>query len=285
MSIFSKKKTTTENVKERTTQTKIVKLSYLQSIAVSQGLISAESLTETEGSSEKIDNSSLKDKNRVSKIADKIKNFKIGGSKFLGAVYLGFLPKLVGKIGDALFGKKTTQDVNLTVTDSGWTVNKIWNEPQFDVIRYAIGIKELTVSQFLYESVSEVVTKAWGSPKPIQKITLMVDQFIPPDFPPGSWVEYYVKSDSEDTSWTRINPLELPTVYDSTGNIIPRVLTFNSEKPVNSQLEESYVLTTTPVTAVRLKIVIKRPTNLEGAESLTPIVRNYRLLLTPVGGL
>jgi hypothetical protein len=285
MGLFSKKKTTTENVKETTTQTKIVKLSYLQSIAISRGLISAEELTETEGSTDKITNSTLKNKNDVSKIADKIKNFKIGGSKLAGTIVLGFATKLIGKIGDALFGKKTTQDVNLTVTDSGWTVNKIWNEPQFDLIRYGIGIKELTVSQFTYETISEVVTKPWGSPKPIQKITLMVDQFIPGDFPPGNYIEYYVKADNEDSKWTRINPLDIPTVYDSSGNIVPRLLTFNSEKPLNSSLEESFIITSEPVVAVRLKIILKRPTEVSGAESLTPIVRSYRLLLTPVGGL
>lgn len=285
MGLFSRKKTTTENVDEVTTQTKIVKLSYLQSLAVSNGLVSAEELTQTESSTETINNESLKNKNNAAKVSDKLKNLKIGGSKLLGNLYLGFIPKLLGSIGNALFGKKTTQNVNLTVTDSGWSVTKVWNEPQFDIVRYAIGIKELVVSQFSYEVVSEIVSKPWNSPKAIHKISLMVDQFIPSEFPPGSYIEYYIKPDTEDSNWTRINPLDITSAYDSNGSIIPRVVTFNSEKPINSLLEESYIITTSPVRSIRLRIVLKRPQDIAGADSLTPIVKSYRILITPLNGL
>lgn len=285
MGLFSRKKTTTENVDEVTTQTKIVKLSYLQSLAVSNGLVSAEELTQTEGSSETINNESLKNKNTAAKVSDKLKNLKIGGSKLLGNIYFGFIPKLLGSIGNALFGKKTTQNVNLTVTDSGYSVTKIWNEPQFDIVRYAIGIKELTISQFSYEVVSEIISKPWSSPKPIHKINLMVDQFVPSEFPPGNYIEYYIKPDTEDSNWIRINPLSVTSAYSSDGSIVPRIITFNSEKPINSLLEESYIVTTSPVRSIRLKVVLKRPQDIPEAESLTPILRSYRILITPVNGL
>lgn len=274
MGLFSKKKTKVEKVDDTTTQSKIVKLTYLQSIAINQGVTSAQELTETEGSTKKItDSSTLKNTN----ISEKTQN--------IGSILLSPVVRTLGAIGNALFGKKVTKSVNLDVTDSGWTVQKIWNEPQFDVIRYSIGLKELSISQFSYAEVSEFISTSWISPKPIAKVTLAVDQYIPPQFPPGMYIDYYIKPEIKDSDWIQINPLDLITRYDLKGKIVPRIITFNSEKNIKSSIEESTISTSEDVKAIRLKVVFKRPADIEEAKSYSPILRNYRLLLTPQNGL
>lgn len=285
MGLFSKKSTKVEKVNEKTTQSKIVKLSYLQSIAVSLGVTTAADLTETEGSTKNITNAAQLGSNAVSKIEKNLRDAKLFNSKLLGNVLLG-PAKILSSIGGALFGKKKSQSINLDVTDSGWSVVKIWNEPQFDIIRYAIGIRELVVTQFEYQETSEFVSTPWLSPKAISKVSLTVDQFVPTQFPPGqSYIDYYVKPNTEDATWIRINPLGLPTVYEESGKIVPRIITFNSEKPANSSIEESYVLLSSPVKSVRFRAVFKRPTTIDNASAYTPVLRSYRLLFTISGGL
>jgi hypothetical protein len=277
MGLFGgKKKTTTQTTVDRTVATKIVKLTYLQSLALSGGLATAGELSgETTGSTTTSDGKHSTNKNFISKLNDKIQN------PVVAILSQGAL-NISSAITNALFGKKTTRDVSVTVKDSGWSLVRTWAQPQFDIIRYAIGIKELTASQFTYENVSEVVSKPWASPKEIIKVHILVDQFIPPQFPPGVFIEYYIKPDTKDSNWVRINPIDLPSQFNEDGTLIPRIISFNTERPVGSRLEEAYVNTTEPVKSVRFRAILKRPDDME---SYSPILKSYRMLLTPKGGL
>lgn len=275
--------TTTQQIEDIVSISKIVKLSYLQSLAIYAGVVTAKEFTEGESSKSKI-NQTLEDENDAKELANKLTS---GGwvDKLLGSS-----GSLTGGLIDYLFGKSSKTDVNLEVIDSGWSLIKTWNEPQFDIIRYAIGIRDIILTQFTYKVVSEIITTSWTSPKEIQKINLIVDQFIPSEFPiSGNYIEYYIKPDIKETEWTRINPLDLVSQYDSTGKIIPRIITYNTERPVNSNLEESYITTKEPVKSIKLRIVLKRPSgtlpNGIDPASYTPMVRSYRLLITPRGGL
>lgn len=274
---MGKTKTTVDKQTTTTVQTKIVKFSYLETLAVDNGLATAKSLAgETEASTLKIDENTEK------------KDFVTRG--FDAAHPFGDpLGNVLGRIDRSLFGKKTTSKVEGSIKDSGWSLVKTWNEPQFDVIRYAIGIKELTASHFNYESVSEFISKSWTSPKEITKVALYVDQIIPAEFPAGgTYIEFYVKPDIEEAKWIRINGVSLPTVFNSDGTIVPRIVSFNTERPVNTRLEESYVFTDAPVKSLRFKAILKRPqtvTNGEDATSFTPVLKSYKLIMTPKGGL
>lgn len=284
---FKKRTKTTVNtdvVKE--TQNEIVKLTYLQSLAVSGGLADVSSLAGTTSASQtEFDSGSSTNRNwaeRFVKDLGKSPVKKIAGLSGGLSGLLG-LAEIKGIVG-GLFGKKVTTSVKGNVKDSGWQLVKTWNQPQFDIIRYAIGIKELVVSQFTYVPVSEIVSKSWTSPKEIQKVTLIVDQFIPPQFPPGTdYIKYYVKPDTDDAEWTRINPIDLPTQYDDSGHVIPRVITFNAERPISARLEDAYVKTTAPVKSIRFKAILSRPTDTD--ESYSPVLKSYRMLLTPLNGL
>jgi hypothetical protein len=279
MGLFSKKKSTKEeNFQETVVEHKIVKLSYLQTLAVTGGITNANELAgETEARNETIKNG--KSSNKLPFFADDP----------LTRLAKKFDP-LGGAVLNGLFGKKVSREVTQTVKDSGWKVVKTWLQPEFDKIRYAIGIRELSFAQFRYEKVSEVVSKPWSSPKDISKVTLIVDEFIPPQFEPGpAYIEYYIKPEIENQDWIRINPIGARTIYNDKGNIVPRIINFNTEKPVNSRIEDAYINTKEQIKSIRFRAVLMRPDTVTesdtSADSYTPILKSYRLALFPRGGL
>lgn len=287
MGLFSKKKTKTEKIDKKIVESRIVKFSYLQSLAIESGLGTAKEFSgETEASEETIDETDVR-KNKAERINSDLNEIP----DLLDFAFFDNLGDILGSIGSALFGKEVTKKLDLKIKDSGWNFVKSWKEPQFDIIRYAIGVRELTVSQFRYVPVSEFVSVPFSSPKDIQKVSLIVDQFIPSQFPPGvGYIEYYIKPEVADAEWIRINGVDLPTQYDENGNIIPRIITFNTEQSVNANLEESYIETGGEIKSIRFKAIIKRPETIEGnnevsADSYTPILRSYKLLMYPRGGL
>lgn len=284
---FGKKKrrTTVEKINKKLTLSKIVKFSYLQTLAMDGGLTTAKEIAgETEAKNETIQNANT-DKSFLEKV-----NNKKGSDDVVNYLFLiSDLPPGVGDLARSLFGKKTTVDTKIDIKESGWTLTKVWNQPQFDIIRYAIGIKDLTVAQFTYEEVSEVISKPWTSPKEIVKVVLNVDQFVPNIFPPGNYITYYIKPNLEEANWIQINPIGLPSVFKEDGSIVPRVINFNTEQPLSSRLEDGYFTTSSPVKEIIFRAVITRPTELEGttadASGYSPILKSYRLLMTPKNGL
>jgi len=268
-----KKKTTVTTESKTVIQHKIIKLTYLQSLAVNGGIGELSDLAgQTEASKEVFNSGTSKDNDKKTRLLSYI---PIIGLQFGGA--------------KSLFGKKIDINTKVTVDDSGWRVVKTWLQPEFDKIRYAIGIRELLVAQFRYEAVSEVVSTPWTSPKDISKVTLIVDEFIPPQFPiGGTFIEYYIKPELPDIEWIRINPVGSRTVFTQGGTIVPRIISFNTERPANARLESSYVETKDEVRQIRFRAVLKRPDSITGdipADSYSPILKSYRMLLTPRGGL
>lgn len=290
-SLRKKKRTSVEKKSLAITESKIIKLSYLQTLAISGGLTNVSNLgLETEATPEtQVDFKNNTKKNFVTTQVDALnKNISKNPIPLLDPLFAG--TSVVANIVKGLFGKKVSVDTKVTTTDTGWNIVKTWNQPQFDIIRYALGIKELEVSQFKYKQTSEFISIPWSSPKEIQKINLYVDQFIPSEFPPGdSYIKYYIKIEEQNSSWIQINPISLPTIFNENGTIVPRIITFNTEKPVSSKLEEAYVYSTNPVKTIRFRAVFSRPdtiTNSEvSADAYTPILKSYKLIMTPKDGL
>ena len=169
--------------------------------------------------------------------------------------------------------------------DTGWTISKTWLETYWDKVRYAIGVRDVGIFQFTYDQKSEVVSQPWESPKEIDKVALIVDQTVPNEFPVGPrYIEYYI-SQAPGNDWVRINPLDHPTLYEDDGNIAPRIINFNTEKPANATNDNKYITTEDPVKAVKFRAVLKRPTGFEGASAMTPVLKSYRLLIYPKAGL
>lgn len=277
MAFHKKKKTKTEVIEYNLTLAKVVKLTYLESLALEGSLISAgEFETDGEDEFQKLEDESQYSQNEADRISRRIKQS--------GTDPAGIISGIV-----SAFGKKTKQSRQLEARQNGYQVARVWNQPQFDIIRYAIGIKDVTVAQFTYAKNSEIVSVPFRSPKEITKVVCRASQFIPSIFPPGNYIEYYIKANQEGSNWIRINPLDFATVFDDSGRIIPRVINFNTEAPLQSRLEESFVITEKPVTEVLFKAILGRPESLENttvsADGYSPILKSYRLLMTPRDGL
>ena len=255
-----KRRRTTQTFVKTIIEHKVIKLSYLQTLSIVGGLGDLKEVAgETEGFQEDKDPVELMPTTRIK-------------GNWLGR------------------GKKVGIVSKSSIDDKGWRMVKTWLQPEFDKIRYALGIRELTIAQFRYETVSEVISQPWISPKDIVKVSLIVDSFIPPQFPPGKdYLQFYIKPELPNSDWIRINPIDHRTVYDDKGNIVPRIISFNTERPAQARLEDAYVTTDQEVKQMRFRAVLNRPKFIPGtdvpADGFTPILKSYRMLLHPRGGL
>lgn len=253
---MGKKKSKKKKTITQTTITKVVKLSYIQTLAVSQQLTSAEQLTETEG-------------------------FNTGFKKVSSKTSGGSLTDIL--LGGAVFGlgKKKKSKTKVKLESTGAKVKDQFLQPYFDRIRYAIGIRELSVSRYKFAPISEFKSVPFISPKEIVKVTAIVDEYIPPQFDINKvWIKYYIKPEGQN-DWIRINPSNAATRFEEDGsNIIPKIINFNLPKPTTSQLEDKFNFTEDPVKKIRFRAVLSRP---EGGnnDSITPMLKSYRLEMVP----
>jgi len=237
----SKKKTTI--TKDTTVTTKVVKLSYLQTLSMTQGYGDVSKL-ETEGGKENLGSSSSKK------------------APFWGA-----------------FGSKKVS-TSVTEKTSGEKIIDQWLQPYFDKIRYAIGIKEISAAAYTFAEASEFTSTPFGSPKEIIKVYCIVDEYIPAQFDQSiPWIKYFIKIEGTD-EWIRLNPFSAPTQFDELGEIIPKIINFNLPKPPSAKLEDKYQTTDSPVMQIRFKALLSRP--LDGDNiSITPLLKSYRLIFVP----
>jgi hypothetical protein len=136
------------------------------------------------------------------------------------------------------------------------------------------------------------VSQPYHSPKPISKVSVSVDEYIPKSFylnAPGtenSWIKYYISVD-DGTSWNRISPTnhnrtpDDETIYD-----LPQIININSD--ISAEERENplaYLDTAEPVYQVRFKAVLSRPGDLADSSSFTPLLSKYALKIYPFGGL
>lgn len=232
---------------------RIVKLSYLQTVALVQG---DKSTQEIVGSPSPFQQSFT----------------SVSQPDFLFRLSLG----IMGSSGGAK---------SIDFSDTGWTVSRTWLETYWDKVRYSIGIRELGIHRFNYVQTSEVISVPFSSPKDIEKVLVIADEIIPQEFPIGPrYIEYYISADP-GTEWVQINPLDHPTHFGENGEVVPRIINFNTERPANATNENKYIQTDNQVRSVRFRAVLHRPEGIEGEEAMTPVLKGYRLLIYPRGGL
>ena len=226
-------------------ETKVIKLSYLQTLGVMNNLKSVDSL-ETSG----------------------VETHKTSGSKSSSSSFFGL-------------GGSSSKKTNYYEGESGEKIKEQWLQPYFDRIRYAIGIRELSVSRYEFAKASELISTPYLSPKEIIKVHLMVDEYIPPQFDRNLvWIKYFIKVEGED-EWVQVNPLKAPSRFGEGGNVLPRIVNFNIPKPTNADInEEKFRYTEGPVHKLRFRALLTRPLG-EDSKSITPLLKGYKLVLTP----
>lgn len=177
-----------------------------------------------------------------------------------------------------LFGKTIT---NTNEKDSGWSIARDWLQVQYDKMRYAIGIRELSVFKYRFSPTSEFVSKKFTSPKEIIKAQLEVIEEIPSEFNPAQrYIEYYLSFDDEN--WHRVNPTGSPTLYLEDGQIAPEILTINFDiAGAGPNQSVRNITTDSPATSVRVKVIMKNDPSVGNPDSYTPVLKKYRVKLFP----
>ena len=185
-------------------------------------------------------------------------------------------------------------DVQSTTTAGSERVTKQWTVTKYDKARFAIGIRDIGIYSYNFVSTSEIVSQPFSSPKPIDKVNLTVDEYIPKVFyttsgnegTENSWIKYYISID-DGTSWRRISPSNHTATVSEDGIYnVPEVININSD--IASDERENplaYIDTSEPVYRVRFKAVLTRPDNIVDSESYSPLLSSYALKIYPHGGL
>jgi len=184
-----------------------------------------------------------------------------------------------------LFGPSSrSKQWSYSLEDSGWSVTRSWLETFWDKIRYAIGIREIAAYNFRFAPSSELVSIPFSSPKEIIKIQLQVEEQIPQVLGvERRWIEYYVTVDDGE-NWLRINPLDHPTLYEN-GRVVPRTYDINIDVggPTNEDVKS--IQSDAPVKRVRFRAVFFTDTTILNGDRYTPVLKRYRMKLYPRGGL
>lgn len=193
-----------------------------------------------------------------------------GSPGFLGIPFLGGSP-----------AKSQSSDSN----DTGWVISRSWDETHYDMVRYAIGVKELGVFSYRFAPVSEFVSKPFRFPKEIQKVQLVAVEQIPAIYPVGPRYIVYQVSPDNGRTWHRINPLDHPDLIGDDGLVVPRTLTFNADVAGEGSTVQKFVQTDQPVTSLRFRAIFLAAADIEQSDRHTPILKRYRLKCYPKGGL
>ncbi len=184
---------------------------------------------------------------------------------------------LTGGLG-SLFGSGSTtrsSSTNMTDEDTGWHATRYWIETYYDLLSYQIGIRDISAFANLYAEKSEFVSTKYISPKPLEKVSLEVDHVLPSGS--STDIRYYISINNGEV-WHQINPLDTYSRYDAAGQPVPRIITFNL--PGDPPVENKYITTENPVHTVMLKVTME-----SSDPNVTPVLKNYRLLMYPKSGL
>jgi hypothetical protein len=182
-------------------------------------------------------------------------------------------------------GAKRASSTSVSVDDTGWTISRQWRETYYDKIRYAIGIRDVGAFSYRYSPASEIVSVPYRSPRELLKLQLRVDEFIPSVLPSTRrWIEYYV-SINNGKSWLQVNPLDQPTLFLEDGSIVPRTITLNLDDGGPQGDDVQTIRTEEPVFEARFRAVLFTDLNLPQGDQYSPVLKGYRLLMLPRGGL
>lgn len=140
--------------------------------------------------------------------------------------------------------------------------------------RFLIGLRDLSLSTYAYESTSEYVSYNFESNKPISVVSMEASEFIPESFDPNvDWIKYYF-SVNDGADWHPIIPKGL---YKKEGysKYLINSGTPNEFRDTNI----GYLETASDNYKIKVKIEMARPTGMTDIEYYTPVVYEYKLEL------
>lgn len=145
--------------------------------------------------------------------------------------------------------------------------------------RYMVGVRDIDIKNREYEKESIIITKKLETDKPIKKVMLYSNEFVPKEFVEmglenrNEWVKYFISIN--DTDWHRISPMH----HNQIGSleIPPKIYEINSKDLPEvriSSINKGYIEAGYDVRNIRLKIILQRP---EGLVNLSPEIEDYAL--------
>jgi hypothetical protein len=180
--------------------------------------------------------------------------------------------------------KDTTITVETTPV-SDWHMTDKHETPMYDVVRRAIGIRDITVNRYTYKETSELVSVPFDVPNPIMKVGLVVNEHISEELKAVDadepWIKYYISFDA--ATWHQITPIS--DLHNMDDLAIPSIINVNSDLSEDERSGvEGYVDTGEDTYSLRLKAVLSRPPG-DDNDALGPILKNYRLRVFCRGSL
>lgn len=259
-SAFKRKKRNTQSIESRN-----VRLSYPETVLSLAGSADPADLSKAAGATS-TDRS--------------IKYGTAAAALHIGAHGIGAAATVIAAGGGLFVGGRTSYGAE--------SIAKSWLTTHWDKARYSIGIRDIGMWAFTYDTQSEMISTPFRSPQPIRDISLEVDETIPKEFNEGrertSWIDYYI-SLGDDQDWYPIAPVNQRVTRTLEGNQIPVVIHVNSGiPPVERNPAEGYIDLDQEVDMVRFRAVLRRPTDITDADSFTPTLKSYRVLMTVRGG-
>lgn len=127
--------------------------------------------------------------------------------------------------------------------------------------RYCIGVRDIEILSCEYEEEGELVTQPFYFDKPLDKISMSVQEALPAMFSENSnikydWMTYYF-SIEDGGGWYPITPLE----HEMTEGLPPKIYTIRKVSSSDEALDnkEGYIESEYPVYSLRLRVLVKRP--------------------------
>lgn len=154
------------------------------------------------------------------------------------------------------------------------TDGQVYNGQRLNVKRWSLGLRDIRVQSNSYQGMAEVISKPFNFPYPIEFLMLNADYYIPSEYSTQqnneniNYLSYYISIDGGG-EWLPISPVEDPFNQN-----IPEIYAFGQNTSPDTRVPGiAYVLNSTNITSVRVKIQIQRPSFVSG----TPVVRSYQL--------
>lgn len=167
--------------------------------------------------------------------------------------------------------------------------------------RYAIGIRNLSITADRYSAFSEVKTVRWNANQPIGILTLKTMESTPSSFltyaekqgfsPSKAWITYEVSVDGGNAFY-EISPINNPPLFKTTAGgksyQVPTVIRINTDIPKERQVafpwgERGFISSDNPTTVI-MRIKLERPNPASGGSvfaSQTPKLYEYDLVAGP----